>query len=164
MGMTVKELHKIKFPIYVLHTDEVEEHDGLLFCDTQIVDDKNVKGDTIGQRRLRTPHKNLYKLKYMLDDFRSMIKHRGQDYVDTYGRYFRYEKTDVATVTSREILDIRQKGQASLVWCRDIPFPFEVKRPPKDTVNFAQILMYKGRPSVLWSFSKEKQKDTWRKV
>ena len=162
--MTVKELHKIKFPIYVLHTDEVEEHDGLLFCDTQIVDDKNVKGDTIGQRRLRTPHKNLYKLKYMLDDFRSMIQHRGQDYVDTYGRYFRYEKTDVATVTSREILDIRQKGQASLVWCRDIPFPFEVKKPPKDTVNFAQILMYKGRPSVLWSFSKEKQKDTWRKV
>ena len=162
--MTFDDLHKIVFPIYVLHTDEVVEQDGLLFCDTQIVDDKNVKGDTIGQRRLRSPHKNLYKLKYMLDDFRSMIQHRGQDYVDTYGRYFRYEKTDVATVTSREILDIRQKGQASLVWCRDIPFPFEVKRPPKDTVNFAQILMYKGRPSVLWSFSKEKQKDTWRKV
>tara|TARA_A100000164_G_scaffold367418_1_gene389366 strand:- start:25 stop:513 length:489 start_codon:yes stop_codon:yes gene_type:complete len=162
--MTVDDLHKIRFPVYVLHIDEVEEQDGLLFCDTQIVDDKNVKGQTIGQRRLKTPHKNLYKLKYMLEDFRSMVQHRGQDYVDTNGRYFRYQKTDVATVTSREIMHIKPKGQATLIWCKDVPFPFEVKRPPEESVNFAQILMYKGRPSVLWSFSKEKQKDTWRKV
>ena len=51
-------LNEIRWPIYVLHSDEVEIRDGLLFCDTQIVDDKNMKGDSLGLRRLQTPHKN----------------------------------------------------------------------------------------------------------
>jgi hypothetical protein len=38
-------LEDIKFPIFVLHSDEIEVRDGLLFCDTQIVDDKNMKID-----------------------------------------------------------------------------------------------------------------------
>ena len=56
------KLEQIKWPVYVLHSDEIEERDGLLFCDTQIVDDKNMKGETLGIRRLQTPHKNLYHL------------------------------------------------------------------------------------------------------
>ena len=41
------KLEDITWPVYVLHSDEVEERDGLLFCDTQIVDDKNMKGKTL---------------------------------------------------------------------------------------------------------------------
>ena len=58
-------LNEIRWPIYVLHSDEIEERDGLLFCDTQIVDDKNMTGESLGLRRLQTPHKNLYRLKVM---------------------------------------------------------------------------------------------------
>ena len=53
------KLEQIKWPVYVLHSDEIEERDGLLFCDTEIVDDKNMKGETLGLRRLQSPHKNL---------------------------------------------------------------------------------------------------------
>ena len=52
--MNFQTLHLIQFPVYVLHNDEVEERDGLLFCDTQIVDDKNVQGETLGIRRLKS--------------------------------------------------------------------------------------------------------------
>jgi hypothetical protein len=60
------KLEQIKWPVYVLHSDEIEERDGLLFCDTEIVDDKNMKGETLGLRRLQSPHKNLNKLKVMI--------------------------------------------------------------------------------------------------
>ena len=97
------KLEDITWPVYVLHSDEVEERDGLLFCDTQIVDDKNMKGKTLGLRRLQSPHKNLYPLKFMLNDFRALIMHRGENYIDSAGKYFRYLKTRTGTIKSYEI-------------------------------------------------------------
>lgn len=162
--MNFNQISSIEFPVYVLHTDEVEEQDGLLFCDTQIVDDKNVKGATIGLRRLRTPHKKLYPLKYMLEDFRSLIQHRGENYIDTRGKYFRYEKTTTASLKSIKIKKVEQKRVATIVWLEGVPFPYRVKRPPGERAKFAQVLMVNKRPSILWSFSEEEQKITWRKI
>tara|TARA_Y100001972_G_scaffold101553_1_gene126519 strand:- start:14 stop:502 length:489 start_codon:yes stop_codon:yes gene_type:complete len=162
--MTFEDLHKIVFPIYVLHTDEVEEQDGLLFCDTQIVDDKNVKGNTIGQRRLKSPHKSLYPLKFMLTDFRSMIMHRGENYVDTEGKYFRYQKTRTGIIKSYEIENIEQKELATMIKLKNVRHRFETKTPPDTKFKFAQVLMIDNRPSVLWSVSIQKEKNTWRKI
>ena len=78
-------LNEIRWPIYVLHSDEIEEQDGLLFCDTQIVDDKNMTGDSLGLRRLQTPHKNLYRLKVMIETFTDFVHHKGQFYIDSNG-------------------------------------------------------------------------------
>ena len=58
----------INFPVFVVHTDNVELIDGILFIDTQVLDDRNMKGDTLGKRRLQTPMKGLYPLKYMIED------------------------------------------------------------------------------------------------
>jgi len=83
-------LNDIRWPIYVLHSDEIEERDGLLFCDTQIVDDKNMTGDSLGLRRLQTPHKNLYRLKVMIESFTEFVHHKGQFYIDSNGKFFRW--------------------------------------------------------------------------
>lgn len=162
--MNFQQIFQIQFPVYVLHSDEIEERDGLLFCDTQIVDDKNVKGSSIGIRRLKTPHKNLYPLKYMLEDFRSMIQHRGDDYIDSNGKYFHYEKTTPVKLDSIKIEKVERKGAASLIWLEKVPFPFTVKRPPSLEMKYAQVLMVSNKPSILWSYSEVKQKRTWRKV
>ena len=85
------QLNDVRFPLFVLH-DECEEQDGLLWCDGMVVDDRNQKGDTLGKRRLQSPHQ-LYPLKRMIEDFTALIKHRGNNYVDTNGKYFRYTKS-----------------------------------------------------------------------
>ena len=72
------KLEEVRFPIYVVHTDEVTTRDGVLWCDDKVVDDRNISGDSIGQRRLKTPLKNLYDLKYQLNTFADMTKHRGK--------------------------------------------------------------------------------------
>ena len=51
---------KIKFPIWVINSDNIWEQDGIVFIDEKVLDDRNQKGDTIGKRRLQTPLKNLF--------------------------------------------------------------------------------------------------------
>jgi hypothetical protein len=72
------KLSDIQFPVYVVHTDDVVSRDGILWCEGQVIDDKNVSGETIGKRRLSTPYKNLYSLRIMLEDYLSMFKHGGK--------------------------------------------------------------------------------------
>jgi len=42
---------KLEFPVFVLHTNNIELIDGLLFIDKEILDDTNMKGKTLGLRR-----------------------------------------------------------------------------------------------------------------
>ena len=62
------KLDEVRFPVYVVHSEEAIIRDGLLWIDGAVVDDKNVEGETLGERRLRTPMKNLYDLKYQIND------------------------------------------------------------------------------------------------
>ena len=50
---------KINFPVFSVHTDNVEFIDGILWIDNQVLDDKNMSGDTLGKRRLQSPMKSL---------------------------------------------------------------------------------------------------------
>ena len=37
---------KLKFPLFVVHTDNVELVDGLLWVEGEVLDDTNMKGNT----------------------------------------------------------------------------------------------------------------------
>ena len=94
MVIQYKNINKVRFPVYVLSSGNWDRRDGLLFLDTQIVDDKNMDGDTLGIRRLQTPHKNLYPLKHQIDNFRGLVKSKDKHFIDTNGIPFIYEKTE----------------------------------------------------------------------
>ena len=158
------KLENIKWPVYVLHSDEVEERDGLLFCDTQIVDDKNMSGKTLGVRRLQSPHKNLYQLKVMIEGFQDFVHHKGLNYIDSNGKYFRWIKNTKCNLISHKIQKVEKRDVATLIWCKDIPFPFLVKRPPEARLRYASVLYMGKQPSILYSFSEKQQKNTWRKI
>ena len=158
------KLEQIKWPVYVLHSDEIEERDGLLYCDTQIVDDKNMKGETLGVRRLQSPHKNLYKLKVMIESFQDFVHHKGLNYIDSSGKYFRWIKNKKCNLISHKIEKIEKRDIGSLVWCENVPFPFFIKRPPEARLRYASVLYMGKQPSILYSFSEKQQKKTWRKI
>ena len=52
----------IVFPVYTVHTDNVEMADGILWVEDQVLDDRNMKGKTLGLRRLQSPMKSIYPL------------------------------------------------------------------------------------------------------
>ena len=136
----------MRFPIYVL-SEEPEEIDGLLIIGDQVVDDKNMTGTTIGMRRLQTPMRSLYPLRYMVEDHVGMMKHRGKHFIDTEGVYWYNEKTETATLKYHKIRKVEKKDIASVVWLKDVPFPFVEARPPQEGMGWCGICLLYTSPS-----------------
>ena len=59
---------RLKFPVFPVHTDEVLLADGILWIENQVLDDTNMKGKTLGMRRLQSPMNSMYPIKYMLKE------------------------------------------------------------------------------------------------
>lgn len=154
-------MRNIRFPIYVV-SEEPEEIDGLILIGDQVVDDKNMPGDTIGIRRLQTPMKSIYPLRYQIEDHVGMIKHRGKHFIDTNGVYWYDEKTQTASLKYHKVRKVEKKDIASVVWFKDVPFPFVEARPP--TGSWAGILYKQGIPWKIWEYTDEKKRDTWKKI
>ena len=74
MIVTYKILDRINFPVFILPSSNWDLTDGLLYLDGELVDDKNMPGKTLGQRRLQTPHKGLIPLRKSLDSLVGILK------------------------------------------------------------------------------------------
>ena len=155
---------KIKFPLFVVHTDNIIKSDGLLWVDDKILDDTNMKGKTLGLRRLQSPMKSIYPLKYMIKDIPAYLKHQGKHYIDSVGYFFTKEKGYSAELKYHKIIRVDKKAVASVLWIKDCPFPFTLDRPLLDTESWAGVLYRDNLPWVLYSTSNKKEKNSWRKI
>ena len=153
-----------KFPLYVVHTDEVMEADGILWIEDQVLDDKNMSGETLGKRRLQTPMKSLYPLRYMINDEIELIKHQGKFFIDSKGEFIIYEKTEKVQLRYHKILKVERLRGRSIIKVKDIPFPFDVLRPTSSEEKWAGVLYRKGIPWKLYETVKERKNNTWRKI
>jgi hypothetical protein len=77
MELTYRSLKNINFPVFALSSDDVYMQDGLLKWDSFVVDDINQVGDTLGKRRLQTPHA-LLKLNRCFEDMQAFLTARGK--------------------------------------------------------------------------------------
>lgn len=162
MTYTYRNITNIKFPIYALPNDNWQCVDGLLFLDNQILDDTNVKGESLGLRRLKTPFKSLFPLKKGSMELQFLLKHK--HFIDSHGTVFTYEKTRFHELNYYKIKSVELKETGSLVWFYGVSFPFELPRPPPDKAAYARILHLNKIPWLIYDFAFEKGKDTRRMV
>jgi len=155
---------KITFPIFVLHSDEIIFVDGILWIGNQVLDDTNMKGETLGLRRLQTPMPSIYPLKSMIKSIRSLLDHQGKYYIDTTGRFFRKIKTTKAELKYHKILRVLKKDTASVLWVKDCPYPFTMDRPLDPSQSWAGLLYRNKMPWLLYDTASTKQKNSWRKI
>ena len=158
------DYNNIDFPVFVLHTDNIELIDGILWIDNQVLDDKNMSGKTLGIRRLQSPMKSLYPLKYMLNDEADILHHQGKFYIDSDGFFFTKSKTTTTQLKYHKIMRVEKKTIASRLWIKDCPFPFPLKRPLPENASWAGVLYRDGIPWIIYDLSEEKKKDSWRKI
>ena len=157
-------IQDIVFPVFVIHSDNTEEIDGILWLDDQVLDDKNMEGETLGIRRIQSPMKSIYPLKYMIEDEIGLMKHRGRTFIDNEGKVINYEKTRSLKLKYHKIVKREKKGIATVLWLKDVPFPYAEKSPPDPDLTWAGLLYNMGIPWKIYDFSSEKKKDTWRKI
>ena len=78
MIVTYKDVQSVTFPVFKITGNNWSYSDGLLFLDDQLLDDKNMPGQTLGIRRLQTPFKNLFPLRNALINHIGIIKQTGK--------------------------------------------------------------------------------------
>ena len=164
MIITYKEIKKIQFPVFILPNSNWESVDGILFLDNEVVDDKNMPGLSLGIRRLQTPFTELLPLKHSIDSLIGILKQNTKTFIDSGGTPFIYQKTMNSALKYYKIRKVEQKKVASVLWLKDINFPFTIPRPPPRETTWAGVLHIGGLPWLLYEYSEERLKDTRRKV
>mgnify|MGYP007048733119 CR=1 FL=1 len=90
ISLTHKQVLKsVLFPVHTLPREEVYWEDGLLLLDNLVVDDRNQKGDTLGKRRLQSPHK-LKKLNKTYEEFLDLVRENPTTLIDSNGLVFSF--------------------------------------------------------------------------
>ena len=164
MIVTYKTLDRINFPVFILPSSNWDLTDGLLYLDGELVDDKNMPGKTLGQRRLQTPHKGLIPLRKSLDSLVGILKQPNYYFIDSKGVPFIYQKTLMLPLEYRKIRKFEKKTIASILWIDDWRGPFTIPRPPAPEMLWAGVLLMKGYPWIIYEYSETKKKRTRRKV
>lgn len=165
MIITYSKISQISFPVFKLAKFNWREEDGLIFLGDKILDDRNQPGETLGIRRLQTPHKNLYRMRCCIDNHLGIIKQIGDPfYVDNKGLIFIYKKTLNCKLHYHEITKVERRDVASLIRVKGVRQPFTVPRPPTHGALWAGVLYLHGLPWMLYEYSEEKKKSTTRKV
>ena len=100
----------------------------------------------------------------MVNDIPALLNHQRKHYIDNSGFFFTKEKKHKVDLKYHKILRVEKKTIASVLWIKDCPFPFTLKRPLPENASWAGILHRAGIPWILYDVSEEKKKDTWRKV
>ena len=155
-------LRSVKFPVYSLGTEDFYIRDGLLLVNDLVIDDKNQPGDTLGKRRLQTPHKKR-RLSIVYEEFLDIVKQNPSVMMDNNGAIFSYSKTKFEKVKSIRIVRKDLEETHSRIWLKGVNFAFIVKQPPL-AMNWAQVLHLNSRPWLLYSLSEDKLKDSNRKI
>lgn len=129
------------------------------------MDDLNQPGETIGSRRLSSPHE-LAKLYVCANDFLDLVtdKSTGRTYIDNKGRIFNYTKTVYGKVHSKYIENLEYRDIASIVSLKDCPIKFAVKRPPNKGERWAEVLYLGNYPVGILDLSNEYKTPYKKKV
>lgn len=163
VSLTYKQvINYITFPVYKMPEEETYFIDGILFCNDLVIDDKNQLGETLGARRIQTPHR-VKKLSTTYSEFIDLIKENPKSLIDSKGNIFHYKKTKYQKLKSFKIRKKELKETYTRVWLHRINFCFIVTQPPVGK-SWARILMLDDRPWLLYDFSEEKQADERRKI
>mgnify|MGYP003627815810 FL=1 len=164
MVITLKGVRNVEFPVYILPHDDWSFSDGLMFMDGRVVDDRNMKGDTLGVRRLQTSYPAMFPLKRQIDSFNGLLKQNQKTFIDSKGRPFIYEKSTWCTLQYSRIKKKELRDEYCLLWLENTSTPFSVPRPPEANMAFAGVLYLSGLPWILYEYSDSRKKKTRRKV
>ena len=168
--MILKTLPEIKFPIYPLRSyDRLTDIYGVVKVYTiykmYILDDRNLEGENLGERRLRIK-KYKYPLRTSVSSVKDLLfsKNKTRVYIDDTGQIFKYHKVEKATLKYHKIAWLIPTGFGSTkVIVKGINTPFLMHEEIPPNFKYAGVLKLQGG-YILYEVSTTKKKDSWRRV
>ena len=164
MIINYRNIDKIKFPIFVLPSDNWKYKDGMLFLGDLVLDDTKMPAKTLGIRRIQSGREDLQPLKKMILTYIDMLKSSKSNFIDSEGRPFTYIKTGFTKLITHRIKIIEKKETASLLWLNGISSPFTIPRPPLNNPLYASLLYLGNAPWQFYSYENSMQATRNKKI
>ena len=142
--------------------------DNTLSTNIKLIDDKNIKEDTLSRRRLKmksegAPLYPLSKAVFFLGDFIKLAQ-SGYWFIDVYGNIFTYKKNIRAKLVFRKVRKvIPAKSMGSIIEVDGIAPRFKTLRVVKESQRYAGILQYNGI-NILYGLYDQPYKESWRMI
>lgn len=155
---------KLDFPLFLLPNDNWSKSDGLVFINGLVLDDRNQQGETLGVRRLQTPHKPLWKLSKNVDSIEGLMKCSCKNFIDRSGKVFTYQKTLFCQLEYHKIKRVEKRNTASVLHLHGVSTKFTIRRPPEEFREYAGVLYLFGAPWIVYEFSPSKKPKTRRMI
>lgn len=134
----------------------------------QVLDDKDIPGDTLAARRLVLLKQGikLKKLGNAIFFIGDLIKlaHHGVWFIDSLGNLFTHIKMERASLVFRKIVKkIPINTGGYIIEVEGLPTRFKCLHGPKATEPYAGILKH-GNNHILYGFYEKEYDKTWRKI
>lgn len=166
MYKDIKSIRNVKFPLYSVPSNNFDVIDGVCFVDGFAIDDLNMKGESIGVRRLQSRRSDLYKLKSPINTLGELIRTKKNHFISSDGKMFTYEKTGFQQLKYHVIKKFDLRDTFTFLHVQGISVPFELSRPPanRQLISWVRILYYKGYPWMVYDYSHKSGKNSRIKV
>lgn len=169
--MRLLKLEDICFPVYSLskNYEKIYTEFNILYIQTAsgtyVLDNKNMNGNTLGERRAKIENTKLYKPKKTCYSVAQLLKCKSNIFIDNIGTVFKYKKTKYVPLKYHKILSIhyREKFGDYFLLVKDIFFPIVVNYREANTYSYAGIL-HTPTGYILYELSEDKKPDTKRKI
>ena len=163
----------IKWPIYKIgvHDNMYNEmgvdyikHSGKI----SILDNKNLKGDSLGIRRLAIPRNEIYNLKRVIFMFSELLADIGSTYIDSNGNIFKYKKSKFVPLVWKLVKNSELLKTITLLRVEGIPHIFEL--PTNYWLKYSEEeevylgLLNLGNFYIIYDLVTYSIKDTRRKI
>jgi hypothetical protein len=140
-------LFDIDFPIYAITKTykRVWEEHNVLFIETNsgtyILDNKNMTGDTIGQRRLKINNSKLYIPRKIIYNISQLINSKYSTFIDTNGKFFNYIKTKFVPLKYFKVNSIHKCSDGEcIISVNKINYNYKINCRKAYSINYVGLL------------------------
>jgi hypothetical protein len=157
------------FPVYTLPKNykRIWEEYNVLYIETDsgtyILDNKNISGNTLGERRLKLKSEGIFIPRKVYYTINQMIHSTYKSFIDTEGKLFTWKKSKRVPLKYYKVSKVLKDESSCIIHFKDINFPQRVNCRIAYAIQYAGIL-HTDFGYLLYEYCEGKKKDTYRKI
>ena len=164
-----RDFSDINFPIFAITPSYKRIWDDLnvtyieLDTGVYILDNKNLSGNTLGERRLKIQTGLRYVPRKAYYNITQLIKSKNKTYIDNTGCVFTYKKTRMVSLKYYKVMDVVSTEEGCTLLIKGINFKIRTNCRDAYSIKFVGLLETE-MGYILYDTSDVKEKDTYRKI
>jgi len=164
-----KNIYDIQFPIFAVakNYERIWEEDNITSIQTAsgvyVLDNKNIQGNTLGQRRLRIKNSKLYIPRTVIHNIAQLIRSTYKTFIDNNGEVFTYIKHTAVPLKYYKVKKVVDKDDGCVLHFEGISNPVKVSCGRAYGIHSVGFLVT-NIGYILYEYSEAPVGDTWRKI